>query len=47
MKRRTIYNALKNQPSWWIVASANKPNIYMKKSTILLHYLILRERGLA
>jgi hypothetical protein len=45
MRLRTIYQALQNQPTWWIKKSASLPNIYMGKNAIRLHYLVLKQRG--
>ena len=45
MRKRKIFDALNSQSTLWIKASAARPSIYMGKSTILLHYLILRKRG--
>ena len=45
MKHRQILNALRACESSWIKRSAENPNKCMSKLVILLHYVVLRERG--
>jgi hypothetical protein len=43
--KQTILHALREQPTSWIKSSAANPNAYMSRICILLHYVVLRERG--
>jgi hypothetical protein len=44
-KKQNYLKALRNCDSGWILASATNPNKYMTKTQVLLHFLILKERG--
>lgn len=44
-KKQTIINALREQSTAWIKSSASHPNNFMSRICILLHYVVLRERG--
>ena len=46
MKKSTIYNCLMEQSSEWIKLSLTNPSKHMPKSVILLHWLVLKKRGL-
>lgn len=44
-KHKAYVRALQNQPSDWILKSAQNPNAFMTKFDVLLHYVVLRQRG--
>lgn len=46
MRKSTIYNCLMEQSSEWIKLSLKNPSKHMPKSVILLHWLVLKKRGL-
>lgn len=46
-KRREILACLRQQKTDLLIKSAKNPNQFMSKFVILLHYVVLRERGLA
>ena len=46
-KKQRYLRALEQYDSAWILRSAQNPNGYMTKVNILLHYIVLRNRGLA
>lgn len=46
MTKHQIYTkALQNQPSDWILKSAQNPNAFMTRFQVMLHYVVLRQRG--
>lgn len=44
-KHNQTMRALRNQPTKWIKQSAENPNQYMTRFNVLMHYVVLRERG--
>jgi hypothetical protein len=44
-KKQNYLKTLRNYDSDWILASARNPSAYMTKTQVLLHFLILKERG--
>ncbi|MFZ4380036.1 MAG: hypothetical protein ACOYN1_09790 [Polynucleobacter sp.] len=45
-KKQKYLNALNQFDSAWILKSAKNPNKYMTKIDVLLHYIVLKNRGL-
>ena len=43
--KRKYITALRNCSSSWILKSAKNPNKFMTKVHVLLHLIVLRERG--
>lgn len=46
MRKSTVYNCLMEQSSELIKLSLKNPTKHMPKSVILLHWLVLKKRGL-
>ena len=46
MKKSIVYKCLMEQSSEWIRLSLKNPTKHMPKSVILLHWLVLKKRGL-
>lgn len=44
-KKQAYIKALQNQASDWILKSAQNPNKFMTRFAVLLHYVVLRKRG--
>ena len=44
-KKQGYLKALNQFDSAWILKSAKNPNKYMTKIQVLLHYIVLRNRG--
>jgi len=44
-KKRKYLKALEQFDSSWILKSAKNPNGYMTKVHVLLHYIVLKNRG--
>ena len=44
-KKQAYIKALREQKSKWILDSAQNPNRYMTRTQVLLHYVVLRQRG--
>lgn len=44
-KHKQTMQALRNQPTKWIKRSAANPNGFMSQFNVLMHYVVLRERG--
>jgi len=45
-KKQSYIKALNQFDSAWILKSARNPSKYMTKIHVLLHYIVLRNRGL-
>lgn len=46
-RKRQYLAALSQQPTVWLIASARNPSPYMTRIDIALHYIVLRDRGIA
>ena len=44
-KKQAYIKALNQFDSAWILKSANQPNEHMTKIHVLLHYIVLKNRG--
>jgi hypothetical protein len=44
-QKQKYLTALDQFDSAWILKSAEHPNKYMSKTQVLLHYIVLRNRG--
>jgi hypothetical protein len=45
-KKQNYLQALEQFDSAWILKSATNPTTFMTKTHVLLHYIVLRKRGL-
>ena len=45
MKKQEYVKALREQPTKWIRQSAENPSRCMTRVQVLLHYVVMRERG--
>jgi hypothetical protein len=45
-KKQKYLKALEQFNSAWILKSAKNPNAFMSKTQVLLHYIVLKNRGL-